>query len=202
VVADEERAGKSPRSEFDRDGEAELPADADAAALLQELYSDLRRMAGKRLLGERAGHTLQPTALVHEAYLRLDRERGRFANREHFLALAARAMRRVLLDHARRRVADKRGSDPVRVTLSGLDGAAGLVIESEVDPIDLERALSKLGRLDERQVRVVELRYFAGATTPETAKALGISTATVEREWRMARAWLRRELGAVDSSEN
>ncbi len=168
--------------------------DTGAAALLQLLYGELRAMAGKRLQGERAAHTLQPTALVHEAYLRLEQQRSRFQNRQHFLALAARAMRRVLVDHARRKVAYKRGGEAIRVTLSGLEEAPGVVVSADVDPIDLDRALERLARLDERQVRVVELRFFAGATVDETALALEVSTATVEREWRMARAWLRRAL--------
>ncbi len=151
-------------------------------------------MAGKRLQGERAAHTLQPTALVHEAYLRLQQQHNRFHNRQHFLALAARAMRRVLVDHARRKVADKRGGEAIRVTLSGFEEAQGVVVEIDVDPIDLDRALERLAKLDERQVRVVELRFFAGATVNEAALALGVSAATVEREWRMARAWLRRAL--------
>ncbi len=151
-------------------------------------------MAGKRLRAESKGHTLQPTALVHEAYLRLEKQRTRFRNRQHFLALAARAMRRVLVDHARRKIAHKRGGQAIRVTLSGFEQAQGVVIETEVDPLDLDRALNHLAELDERQVQVVELRFFAGATVSETALALAVSTATVEREWRMARAWLRRAL--------
>ncbi len=174
--------------------------DPGAAELLQLLYGELRAMAGKRLQAERTAHTLQPTALVHEAYMRLEGQRNRFHNRQHFLALAARAMRRVLVDHARRKVAHKCGGEAVRVTLSGFEEAPGVVVESEVDPIDLDRALHRLARLDERQVRVVELRFYAGATVEETALALGVSAATVEREWRMARAWLRREL--TDSAED
>ena len=164
--------------------------------LAERLYADLRRLAQHRLESERSDHTLQPTALVHEVYLRLEEQRSPFQNREQFLSFAARAMRRVLVDYARKHNAAKRGGGAQHLTLSGLDSAgdAAFAIESEVDPLDLDRALEKLASLDERQVQIVELRYFAGGTTSEIASTLGISTATVEREWRMARAWLRREL--------
>ncbi|MEZ4649763.1 MAG: ECF-type sigma factor [Candidatus Eisenbacteria bacterium] len=172
-------------------------ADPDmGGALAERLYADLRRLAQHRLESERPHHTLQPTALVHEVYLRLEEQRSPFQNREQFLSFAARAMRRVLVDYARKHNAAKRGGGVQHLTLSGLDSAgdAAFAVESEVDPLDLDRSLEKLADLDERQVRIVELRYFAGGTTAEIASALGISTATVEREWRMARAWLRREL--------
>lgn len=168
--------------------------------LAERLYSDLRRMAAQRLEAERAGHTLQPTALVHEVYLRLESQRNAFQNREQFLSFAARAMRRVLVDHARKHRAEKRGGGAQRLTLTGIDEEGAIEVESPVDPLGLDRALERLGALDERQVRIVELRYFAGATTAECASILGISTATVERDWRMARAWLRRELSVVEGS--
>jgi len=173
------------------------PEAPDAAAgpgadeLGPELYGELRRVAERAMARERHGHTLQPTALVHEAYLRLLGQRVAWRSRTHFLGVAGQAMRRILVDHARRRAAAKRPSPAGRVTLSGLAAAES---NEEVDLLDLDAALDRLARLDPRAARVVELRGFAGCTSEEAAEALGVSAATVARDWRMARSWLRREL--------
>jgi RNA polymerase sigma factor (TIGR02999 family) len=156
--------------------------------LYAELYHELRRQAARCLRRERRGHSLQPTGLVHEAYLRLATLRQpEWASRGHFFAMAARIMRHILVDHARRRGARKRDGSHLRVTL-GEDTA--LVSGPSVDLIALEHALDELAVLDPPQARVVELRYFGDLNVEETAEALGISTATVKREWRTARAWL------------
>ncbi len=167
----------------------------DAAALerlLPIVYDELRALARRQLRGERRGHTLQPTALVHEAFLRLaGAERGHAGDRRQFCAMAATAMRRVLLDHARARLAEKRGAGAARVTLSEVDAATPA---GDVDVIALDGALSRLEAFDARAARVVELKYFAGLSDAETAEAVGVSVATVKRDWTAARAWLRREL--------
>jgi len=170
--------------------------DGDPGALdrlVPLVYDELRRQARLQLRRERAGHTLQPTALVHEAFLRLaGQRRAQWQNREQFFAVAARAMRRVLVDHARARGAAKRGDGR---TLIALDEAPAPSAPPGVDVLALDRALDRLGEIDPRQARVVELRYFGGLTAPETASALDVSLATVNRDWAMARAWLFRELG-------
>jgi RNA polymerase sigma factor (TIGR02999 family) len=159
--------------------------------LMPAVYGELKRLAASYLRSERPGHTLQPTALVHEAYLRLQGQRSvAWSNRAHFFGIAARIMRRILVDHARRRGAAKRDAAALRLTL--VDDAAG---DRAPELIALDTALTSLERLDPQQARVVELRYFGGLTVEETAEAAGISTATVKREWRTARAWLRREIG-------
>ena len=163
-----------------------------------ELYGELRRVAAGALGRERRHHTLQPTALVHEAFLRLAGQRAGWQNRAHFLGVAAQAMRRVLVDHARRRAAAKRPDPRARVTLSGLALPGGAV---DVDVLDLETALARLGELDPRAARVVELRGFAGCSAAEAAEVLGVSEATVARDWRMAQSWLRRELGGVAAGD-
>lgn len=168
-------------------------AEADAAGfagISPELYGELRRVAAGALGRERRDHTLQPTALVNEAYLRLAGQRAEWQNRAHFLGVAAQAMRRILVDHARRRAAAKRPDPRARVTLSGL-AAAGA---AEVDVLDLETALVRLAEMDPRAARVVELRAFAGCSAAEAAEVLAVSEATVARDWRMAQSWLRREL--------
>ncbi len=155
------------------------------------LYSELRGIAALRRRKEPAHHSLQTTALVHEAYMRLaGQERMAWKNRGHFLAVASQAMRRVLVDHARRRKAAKRGGG---VPDSPLDSVV-VAMESSADLVELDMALDKLAELDPRGAQVVELRFFAGLTVPEVARALGLSRATVEREWAAARVWLRREL--------
>ncbi len=163
--------------------------------LLPLVYDELRRRAGAYLRNEREGHTLQPTALVHEAYLKLVGSASvDWKNRAHFFGVAARAMRQVLVEHARARNAEKRGSAR---TLLGLDdpaAAAAATLPRSLDLLDLDRALSKLASLDERQSRLVELRLFAGLTIEESAEVLNVSHATVSREWRHAEAWLHREM--------
>jgi RNA polymerase sigma factor (TIGR02999 family) len=168
--------------------------DDDALHLLVPVvYSELRRLAASYLRRERPGHTLQPTALVSEAFLRLaGRHSPHVDTRQQFFALAAQAMRRVLVDHARRRRALRRGggAPPPFPALSAPDAGP------DTGVLELDAALSRLEALDPRQARVVELRFFGGLELEETASALGLSISTVQREWRMARAWLRRELKA------
>ena len=152
------------------------------------VYGELRRLAAGYLSREGAGHTLQPTALVHEAYLRLvDQRQADWRNRAQFLGLAAGMMRRILVNHARDRAAAKRGGDPERVTLSLVEAPSG---GPDVDLIALEDALDRLAALDPRKAQVVELKFFGGLTVREIAEVLQISDATVEREWTFARAWL------------
>jgi RNA polymerase sigma factor (TIGR02999 family) len=141
---------------------------------------------------ERPGHTLQPTALVHEAFLRLiNQSRVDWRNRAHFFGAAARLMRQILINHAEARQAGKRGGGAERVSLNDADHSA---VVHEIDLIALNEALANLERIDPQQVRIVELRYFSGLTVEEVAEVLGVSSATVKREWSAARAWLRREL--------
>lgn len=172
---------------------AHSSGDSDAMDELYPLvYEELRRIAHQRMRGERSDHTLRTTALVHEAYLELvDLDRVDWQNRRHFFALAARVMRNVLVDYAEKRNAQKRGGDVDRVPLEEGDGAVPVALE---DVLAVHQALERLETIDERQVRVVECRFFAGLTIEETANALGVSPATVGRDWRMARAWLNREL--------
>jgi len=156
------------------------------------VYEELHRIARRCMAGERREHSLQATALVNEAYLRLvDTRRVRWQGRGHFYAIAARLMRRILVDHARSRDARKRGGDARRVSL---DETALVAPEPEVDLIDLDAALQKLAAQDPRKERVVELRFFAGLDVQEAADVLEVSPDTVMRDWRLARAWLAREL--------
>ena len=156
------------------------------------LYEELRRIAHRQLRGERTGHTLSTTGLVHEAYLKLSRlERFEWKNEAQFRAVAARAMRRVLIDYALSRKAAKRGGDPMRVEL---DGLAGITDENTDQVLALHDALEALAVEHPRHARVVECRFFAGMTVPEIAEALNLSPATVKRSWQMARAWLNRAL--------
>lgn len=170
----------------------------DTAALdrlVPLLYDDLRRVARGHLRRERPGHSLQATALVHEVFLRLvDVDRMTLKSRTHFFALSARLMRQILVDHARRQRASKRGSGAMVISLNEAAGAAAPTSTSSVDVLALDEALDTLSSLDVRQCRVVELRFFAGLNIPEAADALGVSTATVEREWAMAKAWLHQRL--------
>ena len=171
-------------------------------SLVRLVYAELHRQAQIALRRERDGHTLQPTALVHEAWLRLgDQHDAHWESRSQFFAIAAQMMRRVLLDHARARHAVKRGGGGLQVSLSEGDffGAepAAPAQAPPIDPLDiivLDEALARLAELDPQKARLVELRYFAGLSIPETAAVLGISTATVAREWAIARMWLRREI--------
>jgi RNA polymerase sigma factor (TIGR02999 family) len=170
--------------------------EADALdRLLPLVYGECRRIAARKLECERDGHTLDPTALVHEMYLRLVDQRGaKWQNRAQFCGITARLMRRVLVDHARARHARKRGGSAVLVSL---DAAAEAPAESAcADVLAIDEALGRLARLDPDQVRIVELRFFAGLTVEETAHVLGRSARTVKREWQLARAWLLRELRA------
>lgn len=161
-------------------------------ALIPEIYQELRCLAGKVMSGERQDHTLQTTALVHEAYMELARiHELTVDSRPQFLALAAQVMRRILVDHARARRAAKRGGGAVRVTLSdGLAEAAGPTL----DLLAFDEALTRLSSLDEQLVRIVEMRFIAGMSVEETGEALAISPTTVKRDSAMARAWLMREL--------
>jgi RNA polymerase sigma factor (TIGR02999 family) len=170
-------------------------------SLVRLVYAELRRQARLALRREGAGHTLQPTALVHEAWLRLgDQHDAQWESRTQFFAIAAQTMRRVLLDHARMRQAAKRGGGAVQVTLGGADRARHGAAPDEassldaVDVIALDDALARLAVIDPQKARLVDLRYFAGLSIPEAAEVLGVSTATVGREWAVARMWLRREL--------
>lgn len=175
-------------------------SEGDAGALdrlLPLIYPKLRRMASQQLRDERHGHTLVPSALVHELYLRLvDQRRSTWENRAHFFGLAAQLMRRILVDHARSRHAGKRGGSVTRVSLDdaldepdprGRPGAAAELLA-------IDQALDRLSKMDHDQARIVELRFFAGLTVEETAHVLKRSARTVKREWRLARAWLYREL--------
>ena len=168
----------------------------DAAAgerLLPIVYAELHRRAAAAMRREDAGHTLQPTALVNEAYMRLVGQRqAEWQNRSQFYGIAAQLMRRILIDHAREHLAAKRGGGAKQVTLSGVEAVADS--DDAVEVLALHDALEKLAVLDERQARIVELRYFAGLSVEEAAAALEISPATVKREWATARAWLKREL--------
>ncbi|MCB9524535.1 MAG: sigma-70 family RNA polymerase sigma factor [Myxococcales bacterium] len=163
------------------------------AQLLPLVYDELRRRAGALMRRERAGHTLQPTALVHEAYLRMIRQEEALAGRSHFFALSAQMMRRVLVDHARGRGRHKRGGDQIRVEL---DEKLKLSVERDHDVLALDEALQRLAELDPRQAQIVELRFFGGLTVAEVAEVLQVSKRTVEAEWTMIKAWLRRELTA------
>jgi RNA polymerase sigma factor (TIGR02999 family) len=171
-------------------------------SLVRLVYAELRRQAQLVLRREEEGHTLQPTALVHEAWLRLaDQRDARWESRTQFFAIAAQMMRRVLLDHARMRHAVKRGGTGVQVSLgdgdyffaSGAQPGRGIPID-QLEVIALDDALARLAVLDPQKAQLVELRYFAGLSIPEAAEALGVSTATIGREWAIARMWLRREL--------
>jgi RNA polymerase sigma factor (TIGR02999 family) len=161
--------------------------------LLPLIYEELRRLAGACFAAERTGHTLQPTALVHEAYLRLVDQRIDWAGRGQFFAYAASAMRNILVDHARRRDAGKRGGGWRRVDEGGIIAEAGQGAD-RVDVIALDQALERLAALDPDKARLVELRFFAGLSGDEAAEALGISRSTAAEHWRMARAWLHRAL--------
>ena len=166
--------------------------------LFAAVYQQLHNLAGQFFQREPKGNTLQPTALVHEAYMKLaDRTHVDWQGRTHFFAVAAQAMRRILVDHVRRRGAAKRGGNRHRIAPDD-----HLVIESnhDEDPLALENALTKLTKLDPCHAQMIELRFFGGRSVAEVAKVMGISTRSVEREWTMVRAWLRRELSTSDMS--
>ena len=172
-------------------------------ALWPLVYDDIRRMAGRQIASERSGHTLQATALVNEAFIRLAGERAfQWQRREQFLALAAQIMRRVLVDYARQRKAQRRGDGARPVSIHDTwaaneverTQALDAFHDESIDVLAIDDALTRLQQVDAPQGRIVELRYFGGLTLEETASVVGISLATVKREWAMARAWLRREL--------
>ncbi|MHC4821924.1 MAG: ECF-type sigma factor [Planctomycetota bacterium] len=181
----------------------ELTSGSEAAVdrLLPLVYADLRRIAQKYLAEERPEHTLQATALVHEAYLRLiDQDRARYQDRAHFLAIAAQAMRRILIDHARKRGRQRRGGDRRRVTF---DEALAISAEQpSMDLVDLDGALTKLAEEAPDKAKVVEMRFFGGLSNDEVAAAMNVSSRTVKRYWQYAQAWLYREMagdGAADA---
>src|SRR5215472_1210982 len=156
------------------------------------VYRDLRRIAARLLRDERSGHTLQPTALVNEAYLKLaGQAKVQWQNRTHFFAVAARAMRQILVDHARGHLRAKRGGD---ITVLSLEEGLALTPERSADLLALDQALERLSSIDPRKTKVVELRFFAGLNNDEIAELLQISPNTVMRDWNMAKAWLRREI--------
>ncbi len=176
---------------------AELERGGDAAErLFPIVYEELRTLAEAQLRRERSGHTLQPTAMVHEAYLKLVGQKdAHYESRSHLLAIAATAMRRVLVHHAEKRGSQKRGGGRGRLSI---DTGPEIAEPGAGDPVDLlalDEALVRLAALDERKAKVVELRFFAGLSVPEAAAALGASPATVKRDWDFARVWLLRELG-------
>ena len=170
--------------------------------LLPLVYEELRRVARRHLQSERGGHTLQTTALIHEAYLRLiDQGPKNVQNRAHFVAVTSHLMRQILVDHARERLAQKRNGG-CRITLSeNLIEEIGGAQSREIDVLAIDNALTRLSALDAQQARVVELRYFGGLSIRETSQALDISEATVKREWATARAWLHREMQLLDSAQ-
>jgi RNA polymerase sigma-70 factor (ECF subfamily) len=166
----------------------------DAAnRLIPLIYTELRRMAGAYMRREQPGHTLQATAVVHEAYMRLvEGQQGPWQNRAHFFGIAAHTMRQVLVDHARRRHAGKRGGPSARKV--AIDDALFIAPDKLEDVIAIDEALERLAAIDPRQSRLVELRFFAGLNVEEVAEVMGISPVTIKREWRSAKAWLHREL--------
>jgi len=170
--------------------------DADAQRLLAMVYDDLRQLARRYMEQERKGHTLQATALVNEAYLKLiDQTKVDWRGRSHFFAVGAQAMRRVLVNHAKSKKRLKRGGKGKRVPL---DEPLAISAERDDDVLALDEALEKLAALDPRQAKLVEHRFFGGLSVEETAEVLGVSKRTVEREWTACRAWLRRELSDQD----
>jgi RNA polymerase sigma factor (TIGR02999 family) len=164
--------------------------EAAREALIPVVYDQLRRIARQHLRRERAGHTLQATALVNEAYLRLVDQSVSWQNRNHFFGIAARLMRQILVDHARSRQRLKRGENPQQISLAAVDAQV-----QSADLLALDEALETLSEIDPLRGRIVELRFFGGLTIEETAQVLRVSTPTVERGWRAARAWLQTEMG-------
>jgi RNA polymerase sigma factor (TIGR02999 family) len=189
------RATRTARSESPDAARPSAGAQSQVAALVEALYPELHRLAAAYMRRERPGQTIQTTALVHEAYLRLAKDRGvAWQNRAHFCAIAANAMRQILVERARARHAAKRGGGAERITLvEGITRAPADPLD-QVDIIALHEALERLAEVDPERARLVEMRYFGGLTIEETAEALALSPATVKRSWALARAWLRREL--------
>ena len=174
------------------EGASQLTRDQSLA-----IYSELRAIAGVCFRGQGTDHTLQPTALVNEAFAKMMRkEPSQWESKSHFLGVAAKAMRHILIDHARKKRTERRGGNAGRVTLTGVMSSNG---HEGFDALDVDEVLLKLERVDQRQARIVELRFFGGLNTAQIAEVLGVSPRTVELDWRFARAWLRRELaGASD----
>ncbi len=170
-------------------------AESAKAEFLKLAYPELRRVAGRYLRRERPGHTLQPTALVHEAYLRMVGQSGQARNTSHFVALAAQMMRRILINHALSKKAEKRGGGHTHIPLED-DLPIAADLSAAFDVLALDEALAELETLDPRQAQIVELRYFGGLSIEETASAMSISTATVKRDWLIAKLWLRRRLSS------
>ena len=172
--------------------EASTGSEKAASELLPVVYRELHALASRRMASERLEHTLQATALVHEAYIKLvDDKATTWEDRAHFIGIASRAMRQILVDHARRRNAAKRGGDRKRLSLHS---SAAMMEKDPIDVVALDDALTRLSQLDDRQSRLVELRFFGGLTAQEATKVLGVSLSTVESDWRMAKSWLYREL--------
>ena len=204
VAAVEYSMAQPPEPDASEDSSSEITqlliawraGDASAAdELMRVIYAELRRQAGRAMRREGEAHTLQATALVNEAYLRLvDQRRVEWRNRAHFFGVAAQLMRRILVDHARARLAAKRGAGVSMLSLGDVAAREEGGIDAEIDVLALHDALEKLAAFDADQARLVELRYFSGLSIEETAEALGVSPATVKREWASARAWLKREL--------
>ena len=170
-----------------------MPKDKESLdKLMPVIYDELHRQAARYLRRERPGHTLQTTALIHEAYVRLvDQRNVQWQNRAHFFGIAAQMMRRILVDHARTKKRAKRGGSDIKVSL---DDATVAMKGLDLDVVAVDEALTRLAKIDEQQSRVVEYRFFSGLTVEETAEVMGISPATVKRDWSMAKAWLHREL--------
>jgi len=165
--------------------------------LLPLVYRELQKIAHRYLSRERSSNTLQTTALVHEAFLKLvDQNRVEWQNRAHFFGVAAQAMRRILVDNARQRLADKRGSGAEKISLE--EGVIDVSDEKASDLVELDAALQRLSEIDEQKSRLVELRYFGGLSIEETAEVLGVSIATVNRQWRVAKAWLYKEISGIN----
>ncbi len=162
--------------------------------LMPLVYEELRRMAHRHMAQERPNHTMQATALVNEVYLKLKNERPDWQNRAHFFALAAQMMRQILIDYARRHTRDKRGGGAVQVTL---DEAMWIAPEKSEEMLAVDDALQRLEKIDKRRSQIAVMRFFSGLTGDEIAEALGVSVETVNRDWRLTRAWLRRELSAA-----
>jgi RNA polymerase sigma-70 factor, ECF subfamily len=191
-------AGRIPMSDDSSAGQIQPAADKRAHAILPEVYQELRECAARVMRHERRDHTLQPTALVHEAFARLAAQSGvNWNGQTHFMAMAAVAMRRVLLDHARAHNREKRGGGLARVSNPDPDALAG---GQPVDVLAVEEALQKLERIDARQARLVELKFYGDLTVDQIAEVLGVSPRTVDVEWAHAKAWLRRELRSARES--
>lgn len=179
------------------DSQSEEVSSPATEAWVDATYSEMRSLAEKFLSGESNTVTLSPTVLVHEVYVRLTKQRSvQYQSRSHFLAIASTMMRRILVDHARARTRVKRGGKNIRLTF---DENLLVSTSRDEDVLAIEEALQELGQMDARQSRIVEMRFFGGMTVPEVAEALGLSTRTIEKEWQLSKAWLRKKLGGPHS---